>query len=112
MTQSEMFFNQRQERRVVLTLPVEISIGSQLTLQGQLKDISSKSAFIKIKHSVYLQPNDEVGFAIHLSAEKAEESVRGVGRISRIVAGEGFAVYFTKIHPDSAEPLKTLLAQP
>ena len=78
---------QRQESRVGLEVPVEISIGSQLTLHGTLKDLSTKSAFITMKSSVYLQNNDEVGFIIRLTPEKDTDVITGMARISRTVCG-------------------------
>ncbi len=105
-----MSFNeQRHEKRVNHEIPVQISIGTQLTLQGKLKDITSKSAFIIIKASVYLKLNDEIGFAI-LCPGKAGNVIEGQARISRIAGGEGFAFYFTKMSPSSEAHLKTILS--
>lgn len=102
------FNNQRSDLRFSSELPVKISIGSQLTLNGQLKDLSMKSAFIRIKYSIYLQMNDEVGFAIQCSP-KEEDVITGLARISRISAGEGFAIYFTKMEKPSVSKLKEFL---
>jgi hypothetical protein len=102
---------QRQEVRVGVELPVRISIGSQLTMQGQLKDLSLKSAFVAMKSKLYLQPNDEIGFAIFRSAGDDSEFIQGSGRISRIVVGEGLAIYFTKLDEGSSTRLKELLKQ-
>ena len=107
--QPSSFHNQRQSQRVALSLPVQIKIDSQITLQGQLKDLSSKSAFIKIKGSTYMQTNDEVGFAIQRSLENAEEHVQGLARIVRIEAGEGITIYFTKMDETSTNRLKDLM---
>lgn len=102
---------QRQESRVDLQLPVELSVGSQLTLHGVLKDISLKSAFITMKSSVYLQTNDEVGFSIQLAPDKDDTRLEGLARISRIAVGEGMAIYFTKMDEKSTGRLKGLLKQ-
>ena len=40
MDHSRKANEQRQESRVGLELPAQISVGSQLTIQGKLKDIS------------------------------------------------------------------------
>jgi hypothetical protein len=101
----------RQEVRVGVELPAQISIGSQLTMQGQLKDLSLKSAFIAMKSKLYLQPNDEIGFAIFRSSEDEADSIQGLARISRIVVGEGLAIYFTKLDEASTGRLKELLKQ-
>lgn len=101
--------NQRRDSRVSSELPASISIGSQLTLQGQLKDLSLKSAFIRIKHSVYVQLNDEIGFAIQASLGKVEDVIEGKARISRIAGGEGLAIYFTQMEEVSLKRLKELL---
>ena len=100
---------QRQESRVGLELPVQISVGSQLTLHGMLKDVSAKSAFITMKSSVYLQNNDEVGFLIRLSPDSDTNIIEGLARISRIAVGEGMAIYFTKMDDGSVSRLRDLL---
>jgi c-di-GMP-binding flagellar brake protein YcgR len=100
---------QRQESRVGVELPVQISVGSQFTLHGTLKDLSAKSAFITMKSSVYLQNNDEVGFLIRLSQDDDAQVIEGMARISRIAVGEGMAIYFTKIDDKSTGRLKGLL---
>lgn len=99
----------RQESRVEIELPVQVSVGSQLTIQGVLKDISLKSAFITMKSSVYLQLNDEVGFLIQLEPGKDDKVIEGMARVSRIAVGEGMAIYFTELRDKSVERLKTLL---
>jgi len=109
MAQSGSFHDQREEQRVSSALPIQIIIGSQVTLQGQLKNLSSKSAFVKIKGSIYLQLNDKLDFVIPLSSTNEEEKIAGVGRVSRIEAGEGYAIYFTKMDADSSGRLKKLL---
>lgn len=101
--------DQRQDQRVDLALPAQISIGSQLSLQGSLKDLSLKSAFISMKSRVYLQMNDEVGFSIQCTPGKEEDLIQGQARISRISVGEGLAIYFTKMDDSSADRLKALL---
>jgi hypothetical protein len=102
---------QRQETRIGVELPARVSIGSQLTMQGYLKDLSLKSAFIAMKSKLYLQPNDEIGFAIYRSADDDTDFIQGIGRISRIVVGEGLAIYFTKLDEASTGRLKELLKQ-
>ena len=92
-------------------IPARISIGSQLTLNGQLKDLSLKSAFIRIKNNVYFQLNDEVGFAIQRSIDNVEDVIEGVARISRISVGEGLAIYFTRMEESSLKRLKDLLKE-
>ncbi|MBF0387074.1 MAG: PilZ domain-containing protein [Candidatus Omnitrophica bacterium] len=109
MSYPESFNNLRSDSRVSSELPARLSIGSQLTLNGRLKDLSLKSAFIRIKHSVYVQLNDEVGFAIQISMNNAEELIEGMARISRIAGGEGLAIYFTRMEEPSIRRLKELL---
>jgi hypothetical protein len=100
---------QRREFRVNSELPATISVGTQLTIQGRLKDISSKSAFIRIKNSIFLQIHDEVGFSIQCSAGNVDDLISGLARVSRIVGGEGVAVYFTKMDDNSLARLKELV---
>ncbi|MBF0594793.1 MAG: PilZ domain-containing protein [Candidatus Omnitrophica bacterium] len=103
--------NQRRDVRVSSELPATISVGSQLTLKGQLKDLSLKSAFIRIKNNVYFQLNDEVGFAIQESEDETRIIIEGVARISRIALGEGLAIYFTKMEDASVKRLKELVKE-
>ena len=54
----------RSAASLVVEFPATISVGSQLTVKGQLKDLSLNSAFIKIKNNIYLNINDEIGITI------------------------------------------------
>ena len=109
MTNPMGFPEQRQELRVRSELPALISIGSQLTLQGQLKDLSLKSAFICIRSSVFWKINDEIGVAIQYIPKDNTTIIEGMARISRIVPGEGLAVYFTRMDDRSLGRLKDFL---
>ena len=101
--------NKRQTPRFAFNFPIQLSFGSQITLTGQLKDLSLKSAFVKIKSSIYMQPNDELSFTIQRSLNSVEEFIHGLARISRIAKGEGIAIYFTKMDDNSTTRLKELL---
>ena len=109
MVYSTAYRDQRQELRITSELPATVSIGSQVTLQGQLKDLSLKSAFIRLKTSIFLQPQDEIVVAIQRSSSSVDDVIQGLARISRIVAGEGLAIYFTKMDDTSLVRLKELL---
>ena len=102
--------NQRLTPRVSLNLPIQISYGSQISVRGMLKDLSLKSAFIIIKNSIYMQLNDEINFSILRSSSSDEAVVQGTACISRIVGGEGIAIYFTKLDETSEARLKELVA--
>jgi hypothetical protein len=104
-----MYDNRRQNNRVNANLPVEICIGSQVTIQGFLRDLSLKSAFISMKGNIYLQVNDELNFLIKCAADDLEKCVGGVARISRIAAGEGIAIYFTKLDENASAKLQQLI---
>ena len=104
----QVFQNQRQNQRVASTLPIQLKFGTQITIQGQLKDISANSAFVKIKSSVYMAPQDELDFSI-LRSSNNEEFVQGTARIFRIAPGEGIAIYFTKMDDDSTQKLRELI---
>jgi PilZ domain len=101
--------DQRGQPRVSLEFPATITFGSQITLKGQLKDLSLNSALIRIKNSIYLNINDEIGFTIDCSSNDAAVQIQGSARISRIIPGEGFAIYFTKIDDDSLKYIKKAL---
>ena len=101
--------DQRSQPRVSVELPATITVGSQITVKGQLKDLSLNSAFIRIKNSLYLNINDEIGITIQCSPDDENEVIQGLARISRMVPGEGFVVYFIKIDEDSIKYIKKLL---
>ena len=101
--------DQRGQPRVSVEFPATISVGSQLTVKGHLKDLSLCSAFVRIKYNIYLNVNDEVGVTIQCSSNDVAVQIQGTARISRIVPGEGFAVYFTKIDDDSLKYIKKIL---
>ena len=105
-----MIKNQRQSQRFVVSLPIQLSFGPQITLLGHLKDLSLKSAFVKLKNSIYMEPNDELSFTIDYGSDNAEDRIEGSARISRIDAGEGIAIYFTKMDEGSSTRLQQLVA--
>lgn len=101
--------DQRSQPRINVEFPVVINVGSQITVKGQLKDLSLGSAFIRMKNNIYLTINDEIGINIQMLQEDESETIQGMARISRMVPGEGFAVYFTHIDDESLKKLKKLL---
>jgi hypothetical protein len=100
---------QRSQPRLSVEFPATVSVGTQLTVKGQLKDLSLNSAFIRIKNNLYLNINDEVGITIQCSSDDASVQIHGLARISRMVPGEGFVVYFTKIDENSLKNIKKIL---
>ena len=104
-----MLKNQRELQRVALNLPIQLVFGSQIILQGQIKDISSKSAFVKIKSSIHMAINDELSFIIERTANDPQGRVQGSARISRVTAGEGIAIYFTKMDTASLNQLQQMI---
>jgi len=104
-----MSFNQRQSNRVNVSFPIQISFGSQITLQGYLKDLSLKSAFIHLKNSIYMQLNDELNFHIESPHVDPPANIQGTARISRIAGGEGIAIYFVKMDEQSSKHLEQLV---
>ena len=109
MSYSPDYKDQRRDARVNTELSVLIRVGTQLTLQGHLKDISLKSAFIRIKNNVFLQTGDPVGFTVQCSPKADEDLIEGTAAVSRIVPGEGMAIYFTKMDEASSTRLRKLL---
>jgi len=100
---------QRGQPRVSVEFPATISIGSQISVKGQLKDLSLTSAFVRIKNNIYLNVNDEIGISIQCLFNDEPVEIQGLARISRMVPGEGFAVYFTKMDEDALKLIKKLL---
>lgn len=99
---------QRRDARTQSEVPVSIIIGTQLTVQGHLRDVSMKSAFIRMKNNIFIAVNDEIEFAIQCSQDK-EDVVHGKGCIARIEKGEGFGIYFTEMDAQSEQKLKALI---
>ena len=101
--------NRRQNQRVPINYPINLKIDTQVTVQGRLKDITEKSAFVLMSHSVYLKVNDEVEFIIKAVSENTEKDVSGIARVSRVAVGEGIVIYFTKFYNDSSLRLLELI---
>ena len=103
--------NNRNLQRFSFSVPIQLSFGSQITLLGQLKDLSSKSAFINIRSSsIHMDLNDELQFSIANDKGEFDGSIQGTARISRVSAGEGIAIYFTKIDEPSMGNLAQLIS--
>ena len=103
--------NRRQNNRIASSLPIEIQIDKQITIEGKLKDISHRSAFVTMKNSVYMQVNDEFKFFIKTALQNPEDTVSGTARISRIAKGEGIAIFFTDMDEKSSASLQQLLGK-
>ena len=101
--------NQRITQRFNLSLPIQLIFGSQITLAGQIKDLSLKSAFITVKSSIHMATNDELEFAIPNLPADPKAVIQGSARISRVAAGEGIAIYFTKMDEKSTNLLQQLI---
>jgi hypothetical protein len=102
-------YDQRGQPRVSLEIPATITVGTQISVKGHLKDLSLTSAFVRIKNMLYLTVNDEIGIIIQSSSNGENIEIQGTARISRIVPGEGFAVYFTKIDDTSLDCIKKIV---
>ena len=103
--------NQRQAPRIAVSLPIKLKFGTQITLQGQIKDLSSNSAFVNIRSSaIHMASNDELNFAIEPHAENPQGLIEGSARISRVNVGDGIAIYFTKMDDVSSVRLQGLIA--
>ncbi|MBF0490065.1 MAG: PilZ domain-containing protein [Candidatus Omnitrophica bacterium] len=105
-----MYKNQRHSERFNLILPIQLSFGTQITLKGEIKDLSLKSAFIIIKSSIHMAPNDELKFCID-NLPNIEGGIEGTAVISRVVPGEGIAIYFDILEIESENRLQQLIAQ-
>ncbi|MCA9409430.1 MAG: PilZ domain-containing protein [Candidatus Omnitrophica bacterium] len=107
-----MNLNRRQNRRVSTNLTIDLQIDQQITIQGRIRNISEKSAFIQMKSSVYMKVNDELDIAIKYLNGDSEQAIKGRARISRLEAGQGIAIYFIKMEEDSIERLQQLVNKP
>ena len=101
--------NHRETQRFNLSIPIHLIFGSQITLLGQIKDLSLKSAFINIKSSIHMALNDELKFNIGNLPGNLDSCIQGSARISRVAVGEGIAIYFTKMDDTSAGRLQRLI---
>ena len=100
--------NQRDTQRLSLSIPIDLIFGTQITLRGQIKDLSPKGAFVLIKSSVHMATSDELEFNIKGIPGNADACIQGTARISRVAPGEGIAVYFTKMDEASKGHLQKL----
>jgi hypothetical protein len=105
---STMQDNRRQHNRITVNFPIDLKIDSQITIEGKVKDISPKSAFIEIKNSVAMQVNDEFDFHAKYTQDMNEKNLQGTMCISRIAPGQGIAVYFTEMDEQSSSRLNEL----
>ena len=105
-----MINNQRNTQRVNLSIPIQLIFGTQITLNGQVKDLSLKGAFINIKSSVHMATSDELKFIIANLPGNADTCIQGTARISRVAPGEGIAIYFTEINKTSLNHIQQLIA--
>ncbi len=102
--------NSRCSPRFGFNMPVHLSFGSQITLQGQVKDLSLKSAFVNVKSSVHMDVNDELTFNIGRLTDEAHNRIQGQARISRVAKGEGIAIYFTQLDEPSSTCLQRMIS--
>jgi hypothetical protein len=102
-----MYNNNRTAPRVNISLPIHLSFGSQITLKGQIKDISLESIFVLVKSSVPMTLHDELEFQIDPGNQEA--GISGKARISRVAPGEGIAIYFIQMDDASLTKLKKLV---
>ncbi len=101
--------NRRRANRIKSSLPIELQIDQQITVQGRLKDITVKSAFVLMKSSVYMEVNDEFRFYIRSVTNAEDEALTGIARVSRIAPGEGIAIYFTDMDTSATNRLAEML---
>ena len=105
-----MYKNQRESQRIAMSIPIQLSFGTQIILLGQIKDLSLKSAFVKVKSSICMAPHDELNFAVEISESNPQGRIQGSARISRVTVGEGIAIYFTKMDESSTNRLQEIVS--
>ena len=105
---SDTIKNNRDTQRLNLSVPIHLMFGSQITLIGQIKDISLKSAFINVKSSIHMAVHDELKFNIENLPGNMDGCIQGSAMISRIALGEGIAIYFIKMDKTSLDLLQRL----
>ena len=101
--------NQRDTQRLSLSIPIDLIFGTQITLRGQIKNLSLKGAFIIIKSSVHMATNDELEVNIKGLPGDPDACIQATARISRVAPGEGIAIYFTKMDGISEGHLQRLV---
>jgi len=106
---ASVFKNQRHSPRITLSIPIQLIFGSQINLQGQIRDLSLKSAFVLVRSSIHMASNDELDFIIDGHADNPMGVIHGSARISRVVPGEGIAIFFIKIDEPSLSRLSRLV---
>jgi len=102
--------NRRIARRYNIDLFIQISIGSQLSIKGRIKNISLKSALIFSKDRIFLDQNDDLKFKLLLPKNDQELGIEGSARVSRIDPSGGLAIYFTEMDTQSTKKLEELLS--
>lgn len=97
--------DKRKEQRVPVVAKIKISIGTQFTVEGQIKDLTVNSAFILMRNNIYLNTNDDVLYEFQV----ADYVVKGKANVTRIVKGEGFVICFMNLDPVSQKNLMLIL---
>ena len=99
----------RQYQRINTNLPIELKVDAQITVQGQIKNLTEKGAFIQVKSGVHIQVHDEFEFGIKVSRDAEKASVTGKACVSRIDPGQGMAIYFVGLSEAAQKELQVLL---
>jgi len=109
MDNPKAFDNRRHEKRIPSNLAIELKLDAQVTVTGTLKDLSPRSAFVKIRESAYVKLHDELQFFIKRAGQDVAKGIAGRARITRIAQGEGIGIYFTDIEKNSLPQLEQVL---
>lgn len=109
MPDNARFHDKRKEQRVGIVAKIKISIGTQLTVEGQIKDITLTSVFVSMRNNIYLNSNDTIQYEFETTVEGKPYVFKGNAYVTRIVKGEGFVISFSGMDDVSLNNLKRVL---
>lgn len=104
-----MTHNRQSERVTVVHHSVHLSLAPQLTIFGELKDISLSGAFVRVKNRIYFENDTPIDFMIKRTKSSTYEWIEGSGIIARIAHKDGIGIRFTDFKHDSSSRLKRLI---
>ncbi len=100
----------REHNRYSLNLPIQISLGTQIVLDKMIRDISTKSAFVLMEGSVFINRFDEIDFKIEVERDGIAFNIEGKAQVLRIDAPDGIVISFKKLEGEALSQLEKLVA--
>lgn len=110
MSKDERREERRRSRRVVVDVPVRLTLGSE-SVPGRLRDICRDAALVEVHHECTL--GSDVSLMFELA--EGEGPLQVAGQIIRLAPGDGdaraVAVLFRDLHPNAEGRIEMFLSR-